>query len=174
MAKILGGSGGKDNVFPQFKGINRGQYRLFEARVRDYIQNNGTVKIEWKFIYGKGGTRPTKIHYDIFQNGKKVLGDIFNNWGELSAIFDKYCTKKDRKYGRQVGLACREPPEYSPDEEILNTEELKGNKIVIYTQQKTGVENQCRYTLHYKNKEWLIDRKEVYDEFEKKWLKKIL
>lgn len=93
---------------------------------------------------------------------------------ELNAIFAKFCTQRERKYGRQAGLACMEPPEYSPDEEILKTEELKKNRVVIYTQQKTGVEDQFRYTLHHKKDGWRIDRKEVYDEFEKKWSKKIL
>ncbi|MCX8727227.1 DNA/RNA non-specific endonuclease [Gilliamella sp. B2838] len=50
LAKILEGSGGTDNVFPQLKGLNRGQYRTFEKRVRRYIEKNGTVDIEWNFI----------------------------------------------------------------------------------------------------------------------------
>lgn len=29
--------------------------------------------------------------------------------------------------------------------------------------------NQFRYTLVYKNKEWRIDKKEVFDKFDNKW-----
>lgn len=93
---------------------------------------------------------------------------------ELDAIFAKFCTPRERKYGRQAALDCGDPPEYSPDEEILKTEELKKNKIIIYTQQKTGVEYQCRYTLHHKKDGWRVDRKEVYSNFEKKWRKESL
>jgi uncharacterized protein RhaS with RHS repeats len=58
LAKILGGSGGIDNVFPQLKGINRGQYRAFEKTIKQYIQEYGAVDIKWNFIYGKEGTSP--------------------------------------------------------------------------------------------------------------------
>ena len=78
LAKILGGSGGIDNVFPQFKGLNRGQYRTFEKRVRRYIEKNGTVDIEWNFIYDKGSTSP-KIQYSVSQNRKNVLSELFDN-----------------------------------------------------------------------------------------------
>lgn len=79
LAKALGGPGGVDNVFPQLKGKNRGDYRLFEKNVRQYIQDYGTVDIEWQFRYGNGGTRPTEIVYDVYQNGIKVLEGIFGN-----------------------------------------------------------------------------------------------
>jgi hypothetical protein len=88
---------------------------------------------------------------------------------DLNFIFDKFCTKKERKYGRQAALSCGNPPEYSPDEEILKIEELKGNKVVIYTQQQNRTKSQFRYTLHYKKHEWRIDKKEVYDKFDNNW-----
>lgn len=117
-----------------------------------------------------------EVHfYPILKSNSGNNDEVFSQMRkELDAIFDKYCTKKDRKYGRQAALHCGEPPEYSPDEEILKTEKLKGNKIAIYTQQKTGAESQCRYILHYKNNECLIDRKEAYYEFNKKWNNQIL
>ncbi|WP_422394029.1 RHS repeat-associated core domain-containing protein [Pectobacterium brasiliense] len=79
LGNVLGGQGGKGNVFPQLPGINRGQYRDFEKVVKDYIGQHGTVDIEWAFKYGNGGTRPTEIYYDVYQNGQKVFGRIFNN-----------------------------------------------------------------------------------------------
>ncbi|WP_380180341.1 RHS repeat-associated core domain-containing protein [Kalamiella sp. sgz302252] len=79
LARILGGQGGIGNVFPQLPGVNRGAYRIFEKRVRDYIAKYGTVDIHWTFVYGNGGLRPTQINYDVFMNGNKVLSDVFNN-----------------------------------------------------------------------------------------------
>ncbi|MCX8747724.1 MULTISPECIES: NTF2 fold immunity protein [Snodgrassella] len=90
---------------------------------------------------------------------------------ELNDIFNQYCTDKKRKYGRQVSLDCGYPPEYSPDEEILKIEELSKNKLLILTKQHTEFKNQFRYTLVYKNKEWRIDKKEVFDKFDNKWEK---
>lgn len=77
---MLGGQGGKGNVFPQLPAINRGDYRMFENDIRAYIQRTGnSVDLEWRFVYGNGGTGPTQIVYDVFDNGKKVLSDIFGN-----------------------------------------------------------------------------------------------
>jgi hypothetical protein len=71
-------------------------------------------------------------------------------------------------------LSCGNPPEYSPDEEIIKIEELKDKKVAIYTQQHTGFKSQYRYTLHYKNNEWRIDKKEWFSSSEDKWQKDIL
>jgi len=88
---------------------------------------------------------------------------------ELDAIFNTYCTLRERKYGRQAALDTQYPPEYSPDEEILATEVLNKNKIAIETQEHSDMEYRYRYTLHYKNKEWRIDKKEVYRDEDDKW-----
>lgn len=69
---------------------------------------------------------------------------------ELDYIYNEFCTKKERKYGRQTSLDCGSPPDYSSDEEILKVEEVKGNKLEVYTKQNIGVRNDFRYTLHYK------------------------
>jgi hypothetical protein len=79
LGKVLGGSGGKGNVFPQLPAVNRGKYREFEKNVKDYIKEHGAVDIEWNFIYGNGGTRPTQIKYTVLKDGKKVLYDVFEN-----------------------------------------------------------------------------------------------
>ncbi|WP_181462056.1 DNA/RNA non-specific endonuclease, partial [Lonsdalea populi] len=79
LGKVLGGQGGKGNLFPQLSKINRGDYRMFEKSVRDYISQHGAVDIEWTFKYANGGLRPTGVQYDVYQNGSKVLGDFFRN-----------------------------------------------------------------------------------------------
>lgn len=52
---------------------------MFEQDVRRYIAKNGTVDIEWNFIYRNGGSRPTDISYDVYQSGQKVLSRMFSN-----------------------------------------------------------------------------------------------
>ncbi|MDX5631029.1 MULTISPECIES: DNA/RNA non-specific endonuclease [unclassified Brenneria] len=56
LGKVLGGQGGKGNVFPQLPGINRGGYRVFEKSVKDYVTQHGAVDIDWTFVYKNGGT----------------------------------------------------------------------------------------------------------------------
>ncbi|RAX06515.1 DNA/RNA non-specific endonuclease [Photorhabdus bodei] len=79
LGNVLGGQGGKKNVFPQLPEINRGQYRVFEDQVRQFIETNGLVDIKWRFIYGNGGTRPTEVAYLVYQDGQRILGKIFSN-----------------------------------------------------------------------------------------------
>ncbi|WP_442966345.1 RHS repeat-associated core domain-containing protein [Pseudomonas sp. p50(2008)] len=79
IGKLLGGSGGKNGVFPQLSRINRGLFRDFEGEVASFVRSNGPVDVDIKFIYGASSTRPTKVVYNVFQQGKTVLSDIFSN-----------------------------------------------------------------------------------------------
>ncbi|PXZ07170.1 hypothetical protein DKK70_04755 [Gilliamella apicola] len=106
---------------------------------------------------------------DYMDQGKKLTPLSPKKREELNAIYNTYLTLRERKYGRQSALNVGYPPEYSPDEEILATEVLKKNKIAIETQDHSIFEYRYRYTLHYKNKEWRIDKKEVYRDEDDKW-----
>ena len=106
---------------------------------------------------------------DYMDQGKKLTPLSPKKREDLDAIYNTYLTLRERKYGRQSALNVRYPPEYSPDEEILATEVLKKNKIAIETQDHSILEYRYRYTLHYKNKEWRIDKKEVYRDEDDKW-----
>jgi len=75
----LGGSGGKDGVFPQLSKLNRGLFRNFEKQIAKDIFDNGPVDVELIFKYGVGGTSPAKVIYNIFRNGGVVDGKIFSN-----------------------------------------------------------------------------------------------
>ncbi|CAH0647678.1 putative deoxyribonuclease RhsA [Pseudomonas sp. Nvir] len=79
IGKLLGGSGGKDGVFPQLSKVNRGLFRDFEKQIAKDVFDNGPVDVELVFKYGAGGTRPTKVIYNVFRNGDLVDGKIFSN-----------------------------------------------------------------------------------------------
>lgn len=79
-AKILGGSGGKDNVWPQNFSVFRGALREFERRIADYIIATGQpVNVKQTFNYGEGGTRPTDFNYYVFDKNGNIL--FQNNFG---------------------------------------------------------------------------------------------
>ncbi|MFP1750726.1 NTF2 fold immunity protein [Lonsdalea quercina] len=108
-------------------------------------------------------------YYPLFRNeGMTVHKDTAKK--DLDDIYDLFCTKKERKQGRQVSLSCGEPPEYSPDEEILSSE-LNKNKAIFVTQQYTEAKSKFRYTLNIKEGEWRIDKKERFSSLEDKWIK---
>lgn len=90
----------------------------------------------------------------------------------LDAIFARYCTPKERKHGR-VGM-YQKPPEYNPNEEILEINFLNPKKADAVTQAKSGLRHKNKYTLFYKNDCWLIDYKEYWSALDDKWVKAIL
>lgn len=68
IANALGGKGGSTahNIFPQEKGINRGQYRKFEQSVRELVDTYDEVFVRIKFVYDSAtDTRPSKIYYSV-------------------------------------------------------------------------------------------------------------
>ncbi|VVO45365.1 putative deoxyribonuclease RhsA [Pseudomonas fluorescens] len=79
IGKLLGGSGGKNGVFPQLSKINRGQFREFEKGLSQYIKANGSVDVDIVFKYAEGASRPDRIIYNVLQNGERVIqGRFFN------------------------------------------------------------------------------------------------
>nr|WP_218056626.1 DNA/RNA non-specific endonuclease [Gilliamella apicola] len=75
----LGGSGGKDYVFPQDPHTNRGTFQVFEGKVADYVRDTGnSVTFEQTYHYDNGGTRPTRIDYKVYDNGISVFDESFS------------------------------------------------------------------------------------------------
>ena len=79
IGKLLGGSGGKDGVFPQLPKINRGLFREFEKQIADYVRTSGPVELDIIFKYSNSGTRPDKIIYNVIQNGANIIKGRFGN-----------------------------------------------------------------------------------------------
>jgi uncharacterized protein RhaS with RHS repeats len=78
---LLGGSGGKDYVWPQDPHYNRGQFRDFEGRVASYVKRtNQPVNFEQTYQYANGGTRPTGVDYVITDiQGSPIFSTNFPN-----------------------------------------------------------------------------------------------
>ena len=57
-------------------GVGHSEYHEYD---HSHQITHFSAHYKWRFIYGNGGTRPTRIHYDVYQNGTKILGEIFNN-----------------------------------------------------------------------------------------------
>uniref|UniRef100_UPI001AE0A391 RHS repeat-associated core domain-containing protein n=3 Tax=Pseudomonas TaxID=286 RepID=UPI001AE0A391 len=78
ISKLLGGSGGKDNVFPQDPTTNRGAFRMFEGDIAAAVKNGDNVIVRVVPNYDAGGTRPTSILYQARANGV-THSQVFNN-----------------------------------------------------------------------------------------------
>lgn len=83
---------------------------------------------------------------------------------QLSDVFLKWCTLKERKTGRQISLKVSFPPDYDPESDEVVDVSIVKNKASIIVRKNTGFQNKYRYTLHLKNDEWRIDKKEWLDE----------
>jgi hypothetical protein len=74
----------------------------------------------------------------------------------LAAVFARWCTPKDRKYGR-LG-SYQEPPEYQPyGEDILETVIESPRRACVYTQRRTGFGFKQQYVLQKLAGRWLLD-----------------
>jgi len=79
IGKLLGGSGGKDWVFPQLSKINRGAFRDFEREIARKVSTGGAVDVEVIFKYGASKTRPTNIMYNVYRRGELIDVAEFRN-----------------------------------------------------------------------------------------------
>jgi len=92
---------------------------------------------------------------------------------DLTKIYSKWITQRERKYGRLSGApSVGTPPEYDPiTESIESIENIGKNKIIINTISKQigDYTINYRYTLKCSNDEWRIDKKERYSSYKNKW-----
>ena len=70
LGKIIGGKMSQDNLFPQNMSVNRGQYRVMENHVKNYLQANrdnphARVNVEVNLGYRDGSERPFALGYQI-------------------------------------------------------------------------------------------------------------
>lgn len=89
---------------------------------------------------------------------------------EVSIIFEKYCTKKERKFGRPTTISYGS--EYHPEKEkIITIEEQSKNKAIVYTETTdVALPSKHQYGVVRKNEKWLLDTKKRYSTSKKKWL----
>ncbi|MBI2264534.1 MAG: helix-turn-helix domain-containing protein [Armatimonadetes bacterium] len=91
------------------------------------------------------------------------------DYGGLQLISSRYCTEKERAYGRTAAAFWNDPPEYDTRKEHIQRIESAPRKVLIYT--KLDSEWLTRwgyvYTLLRKGDRWLIDNKKVLDQKER-------
>lgn len=88
---------------------------------------------------------------------------------ELSGIYQRHLTPKDRKYTSKDG-SLKQPPEYDVDSEIIEECLQKNkNRIEIRTLHSEAVETENQYVFLKKNNEWLLDNKKTFWPHKDKW-----
>jgi hypothetical protein len=77
---------------------------------------------------------------------------------QCAAIFARYCTPKERKYGRPNALSYSQPSEYEGFA-FLDSEWLTARKVFFYTRGPDGFHH--RYLVVKRRDGWLVDHKET-------------
>jgi hypothetical protein len=131
---------------------------------------NEPVKILKKFINER---------YEFNEKGKKLDDDKYDPelnkklLEELKEIFEKYCTKKERKYSNCLVLST--PSEYNLETNEILSCKIEDKKSYIEVQETVGFKNKFRYTLNLTKDGWRIYKREMYDDvFKNAWEKSIL
>lgn len=107
--------------------------------------------------------------YSQFIEGTLNTEKEENGKQELISLISKFCTERNLK---TVSLHYTDPSEYDVNTQIIESYEiLTKNRVVIYVQQLNRFENKYKYTLLFKNGNWLIDKKEWLMKSKNKWAK---
>jgi hypothetical protein len=136
--------------------------------------------------FGKETEEPLKIlkgfideRYKHNEKGKKLTEDKYdpelNNklLEELINIFEKYCTKKERKYSNY--LVWSTSSDYNLETNEILSCTIEDKKAYIEVQETVGFKNKFRYTLNLTKNGWRIYKREMYDDvFKNSWEKSIL
>lgn len=117
VARVLGGSAGKENIVPMRNTINRGDYKKIENEMIEAKKQGKDIPDSGRVIYEGDSTRPAKIERTVVIDGKKTELTVDNREGskELLGDLDGVISDKDRD---------------SLNDEIADME-ADGNKISI-------------------------------------------
>lgn len=93
---------------------------------------------------------------------------------QLVDIFNEYCTKKERKFGKPTTISYGNEGsyEYDPDLEKISLieESDRKDKAVIFTETAGALPSKYQYTIKKINNHWYIDSKKRYSNWKKKWI----
>jgi len=90
----------------------------------------------------------------------------------VEKIFDKYCTKKERKFGRPTTISYGFDGVYEYDlveEKIKNFKHESSTRIIIETERNKPIKKKQIYVFLKKREDWLIDSKKRYSLNKEKW-----
>ena len=90
---------------------------------------------------------------------RQASDSLDSDWSqqECIAIFERFCSAKDRKYGRPNVLSFQTPPEYG-QQRTLRIEWLSASKVCVYT--LAPLCRQDRFIMLKKAGAWRIDHRQ--------------
>ena len=88
----------------------------------------------------------------------------------LDAVFTEHCTPKRRQHGRRAGRTAARLPDYDVTTQPVLSVERRGRRAQVWTTKTDGLHTRYRYTLVLTGVGWRVDRREMYDGFEERWV----
>lgn len=92
---------------------------------------------------------------------------------KLADIFNRYCTQKERKYGRIDNISYGAAGSYGynkSEEKITEIKLIKPGRIEVKTERQKPMEELYLYVVFKKKDGWRIDSKKRFSSWKKKWV----
>lgn len=87
----------------------------------------------------------------------------------LDAVFAEHCTPRRRR-GRRAGLRAVHPPDYDVATQPVLDVARRGRRAQVWTARTDGLHTRYRYTLVLTGVGWRVDRREMYDGLDERWV----
>lgn len=87
----------------------------------------------------------------------------------LKPIFDEYVYKYRADYGRMSGPDTTSPPDYDPDNDIIERVEAGRKKVSIYVKKTSQTEDLFRFIMAEHGGRWMIEKAEIFWDADEEW-----
>lgn len=155
VAKVLGGSEGKENLVPMRRTINRGDYKKMENEIATACKENKDVSLHGEVKYNGDSQRPSIINTEYQIDDKKIVSQ-FDNKENSTELLDSL---KDKMSEQDYNNLCVEIEDMKSDGCDVSITSVKTEYDASGSETKVTVgildENTSEktYKVYYPNKE---------------------
>lgn len=155
VAKVLGGSEGRENLVPMRSTINRSDYKKMEKEIADACKDNKEVSLQGELEYDGDSQRPSMISTEYQIDDKRTVS-CFDNNENSTELLD---TLKDKITEDDYNNLCNEIQDMQDDDNDVSITSVKTEydtnndetKVTVTIRNETESERMVK--VYYPNKE---------------------
>lgn len=155
VAKVLGGSEGKENLVPMRRTINRGDYKKMENEIAAACKENKDVSLHGDVEYNGDSQRPSMIRTEYQIDGKKTISQ-FDNKENSTELLD---TLKEKISEQDYNNLCEEIKDMKSDgcdvsiTSVKTEYDASGSETKVTVGMLDESTSEKTYKVYYPNKE---------------------
>lgn len=155
VAKVLGGSEGKENLVPMRRTINRGDYKKMENEIAAACKENKDVSLHGDVEYNGDSQRPSMIRTEYQIDDKKTISQ-FDNKENSTELLD---TLKDKISEQDYNNLCEEIEDMKSDgcdvsiTSVKTEYDASGSETKVTVGMLDESTSEKTYKVYYPNKE---------------------